>query len=282
MTTHVFDTTGPVRVTIDLPHGSVRIVASDRTDARVTVTPDGAADADTATRVTFVDGELTVRGPAQRRFAWALDWLRGSTAENLDIELPAGSHVKATVSMGEYRCDGPLGECSLFTRYGDIRVEEGGPLTLETTYGEVHVEHALGAAELSTASGDIEARTLDAAATVRNDYGSTRIGHAGGDLQVTGLYGDVRITRAEGGVSARTAYGSVRIDEVVRGTVELTTTSGVLEVGIRPGTAAWLDVSSSSGKVRNSLGTRDNPDGFTETVEIHAHTGSGDIVVRRA
>lgn len=282
MTTHVFDTTGPVRVTIDLPHGSVRILASDRTDARVTVTHDGSDDAETATRVTFADGELAITGPAQRRFAWALDWLRGSTAENVEIELPAGSHVKATLSMGEYRCDGPLGECSLFTRYGDIRVEEGGPLTLETTYGEVHVEHALDDAELSTGSGDIEARTLDAAGTVRNNYGGTRIGHAGGDLRVAGLYGDVRISRAEGGVAAKTAYGGVRIDEVVRGTVELTTTSGVLEVGIRAGTAAWLDVSSTSGKVRNSLDARDNPDGFTETVEIHAHTDSGDIVVRRA
>ena len=78
------------------------------------------------------------------------------------------------------------------------------------------------------------------------------------------------------------AWGESGPFEVVRGTVELTTTSGVLEVGIRAGTAAWLDVSSTSGKVRNSLDARDNPDGFTETVEIHAHTDSGDIVVRRA
>ncbi|MFC7656682.1 hypothetical protein ACFQV8_09595 [Pseudonocardia benzenivorans] len=27
---------------------------------------------------------------------------------------------------------------------------------------------------------------------------------------------------------------------------------------------------------------RDNPDGFTDTVEVHARTAGGDIVVRRA
>ncbi|GAY12949.1 DUF4097 family beta strand repeat-containing protein [Pseudonocardia sp. N23] len=281
MTDHVFDTPGPVRVTIDLPNGNVRVVASARADTRVTVSP-ADPDADTTTQVSLLDGELAIKGAPQRRFGWALDWLRGSTAENVEIELPAGSRIDATLAMGEYRCDGPLGECRLATRYGDIRVDEAGPLRLETTYGEIHVEHARGDAEIMTGAGDIQVRTLDGPATVKNDYGGTRIEHAGGDLQVTGLYGDVRITRAEGGVNARTAYGGVRIDDVARGVVDLTTTSGVLEVGIRAGTAAWLDVSSASGRVRNSLTSHDNPDGFTDTVEVHAHTDSGDIVVRRA
>ena len=48
--------------------------------------------------------------------------------------------------------------------------------------------------------------------------------------------------------------------EVVRGSVVLETKIGDLEVGIREGTAAWLDVSSRHGRVHNALETTDSPE----------------------
>jgi DUF4097 and DUF4098 domain-containing protein YvlB len=277
-----FDTPEPILVTLDVPHGNVRIIAGKRDDTRVTVLGDTSSDTASQARIEFVNGQLLIKGPQQRRLGWALNWLRGSDPFDVEIELPAGSRVHCKVSMGDYRCEGPLGECRLTTDYGDIRFDEGGPLHLTTAYGEIHVERAVDHAELSTSAGDLRIREIDGTATLKNNYGETRVGEITGDLQVEGLYGEVRVDRARAGVAARTAYGSVRIKEVARGAVELTTTSGELEVGIRAGTAAWLDVSSGSGQVRNSLDAHDSPDGFTDTVEIRARTQDGDILIHRA
>ena len=84
------------------------------------------------------------------------------------------------------------------------------------------------------------------------------------------------------GLVARTADGSVRLGEVVRGTVSLRTASGSVEVGIRSGTAAWLDVKSSAGEVRTELESTGDPGGAGDTAEITARTWDGDITVFRA
>ena len=47
------------------------------------------------------------------------------------------------------------------------------------------------------------------------------------------------------------------------------------------GTAAWLDVSSQHGTVRNALQPADAPGADDDTVELHAHTSWGDILIRR-
>jgi len=72
------------------------------------------------------------------------------------------------------------------------------------------------------------------------------------------------------------------IGEVARGVTTLTTTSGELEVGVRHGSAAWLDVSSLYGVVHNSLGPSDGPQQSDETVEVHAWTAYGDITIYRS
>ncbi len=61
-------------------------------------------------------------------------------------------------------------------------------------------------------------------------------------------------------MTATTAHGTLRVGDVARGSVQLETATGAIEVGIRQGTAAWLDVSSGSGQVRNTLTTSDAPE----------------------
>lgn len=275
-----FDTPGPVLVTLDLPHAGVRIVASERGDTHVSV--GGTDEAAAAVRVALVGGQLLVKGPLPRPLGWALDWLRGGEPLDVEIGLPAGSRVDAQVTSGDYRTEGPLGECRLVTGYGDIRLEEGGPVQLTSRYGEIQVGRATGHAELSTSAGDVRVGEVDGTAGITSSYGEVRVGTVTGDLAVKGLYGEIRVDHAHAGVSARTAYGSVRIEEVVRGSVELTTSSGELQVGVRAGTAAWLDAHSAAGRVRNSLDVHDSADGFVDTVEIRARTSDGDILVRRA
>jgi len=81
---------------------------------------------------------------------------------------------------------------------------------------------------------------------------------------------------------AKTANGNIRIGEVVNGAIVLETAAGELEIGIREGTAAWLDVSSQYGRVRNLLDETDSPEQSEATVEIRARTSYGDIKIHRA
>ena len=55
-----------------------------------------------------------------------------------------------------------------------------------------------------------------------------------------------------------------------------------LFLGIRPGTAARLDVHTQYGKVRNDLTATDGPAETDEQAEVRARTAFGDILIHRA
>ena len=52
-------------------------------------------------------------------------------------------------------------------------------------------------------------------------------------------------------------------------------------ITVPEGTAAFLDVASEHGSVRNGLTPTEGPVQDESTAEIHASTGFGDVVVRR-
>ena len=80
---------------------------------------------------------------------------------------------------------------------------------------------------------------------------------------------------------AKSANGDVRLGDVARGSVVLETRLGDLEVGIREGTAAWLDVRAAAGKVLNTLEAAEAPDRSADTVEVRGRTSAGSVVIRR-
>ena len=143
------------------------------------------------------------------------------------------------------------------------------------------MDRATGHAEVTTGSGDVRLRELDGSAVIKNSNGDTWIGAAGGDLRVNAANGDIAVDLAHASVGAKSANGDVRLGEVVRGSVVLETKMGDLEVGVREGTAAWLDVNSRFGHVHNSLDAADAPEPSAETVEVRARTSVGEIVIRR-
>src|SRR5206468_7129634 len=101
------------------------------------------------------------------------------------------------------------------------------------------------------------------------------------DLRLNTAYGDIAVGLALTGIVAKTAYGAVRIDELVRGSAVLETGFGAMEIGIREGTAAWLDIDSGQGVIRSELDAAAGPEQAEDTVKVRARTGFGDIVIRR-
>ncbi|KAF0848725.1 hypothetical protein [Nocardia caishijiensis] len=207
---YTFATTAPVTVSVDVLSAGVTVIASDRTDAVVTVAPSDAGKkgdvrAAEQTLVEFADGTLTVVTPKSWRTHSPFG---GNPSIELTIEVPAGSHLTGTAGVGQLRGNGALGACDLSISLGDIVLE-----------------------------------------------------------------------CPQGPVTAKVAKGDIRIGEVTRGEIQVETSMGELEVGIRPGTAVQLETETAVGAVRNTI-VPAAPNG--ESVRLHARNSVGDIIIRPA
>jgi Putative adhesin len=279
---NTFETPQPITATVDVVVGDVRILAGDRNDTVVDVQPSDAADpqdvkAAELTRVEYDNGQLLVKAPKLR--SWLPRRDGGSIA--VTVELPAGSNVRGTSQFADFHCDGRLGESRFKTQMGGIELEQVDTLHVKTGIGDITAERVTGRVDVTAGSGDVRLRTLDAAAAIKNSNGDTWVGEAGGDLRVSAANGRISVDVARASVVAKSSNGDVRLGEAVRGTVVLETQLGDLEVGIPEGTAAWLDVRSTAGRVHNALEAADAPGSSAETVEVRGRTTAGNVVIRR-
>jgi hypothetical protein len=283
----VFTTPEPISVTIELSAGDARIIASDRADTVIEVRPrddSKASDIKAAeqTQVEYSSGRLLVKS-RQRNFIYegarsVIGPGRGSPVD-VTIELPTGSHLQGDSGMGDFGCEGHLGECQLKTGMGNIHLNHTGTLHLKTGMGSIAVDRASGDADVTTGSGEVRIGHIEGAAVIKNSNGDTAVGEVTGDLRVKSANGRISVDRAHASVIAKTANGNIRIGEVMRGAIVLETAAGELQVGIREGTAAWLDVSAHHGRVRNSLDEASSPEQSEATVEIRARTSYGNILI---
>ncbi len=83
-------------------------------------------------------------------------------------------------------------------------------------------------------------------------------------------------------MTAKTAFGDIRLGVLSHGSIEAKTAYGQIEIGVLDGVTAWLDLSTSFGRVDNQLEDIGRPSADEQTTEIRAHTAMGDIKVGRA
>ena len=261
-----FDTPSPIQIRIDGSGGSLRVRATDRSDTVVTVRAQQPAQlrrrpgrrADTG-RVRRRDGSSS-----RRRVVLGLLFFGTGPSVDLDLLVPEGSGLEAALTAGDVDCEGRLGDVRIDNRYGDIRIDRAATLRARTSAGDVTV----GAGRRGRRGRHL----------LRGDPGPR-----GGRPAAAGQ----RLRRHHRGARARLGrrVHQVRPGErppAVRGSLDLATSYGKVETGIAEGVPAWLDLESSSGKVRNLLTPSDAPGGSDEPLRIRARTSFGDIVVRRA
>ncbi len=278
-----FETPESISAVISLSAGDVRVIASDRTDTVVEVRPsDRSKTADVRaaeqTRVEFSHGRLLVKAPKTWR-RYSLFGTGGSV--DVEIELPSGSEVQGDADYADFRADGRLGECRFITSAGQLWLDHTGPLRLETSAGGISVNRADGHTEV-TGCGDVRIREIAGTAVIKNLNGNSWIGDITGDLRCNSANGEIAVDRACSTVAIKTANGNIRVGEIVRGAVVLATSCGNVEVGIRQGSAAHLDVGSQYGRVHNTLTASVSPGPAEDTIELRARTSFGDVTVRRS
>jgi DUF4097 and DUF4098 domain-containing protein YvlB len=278
-----FQTPTPIVVDVDLGWGDLHVVASDRADTVVEVRPANAeksGDVKTAAeaRVELVGDVLTVRTTK----GWLHYTPFGNSGQvDITIQVPEGSEVRGTTGAGRLLAEGAVGAVAYRSGAGDVRVDEAERVTARTASGAIIIGRATGAVELTSSAGSIRIRELSGEALIKNPNGSTTIGEVTGTLVVQGAHGDVTIADARGTVTAKSSYGNLLVERIDGGRVQLEAGYGSIEVGVAEGTAAWLDVSSQHGMVRNKLQPSDAPGVEENTVELHARTSWGDILIRR-
>jgi DUF4097 and DUF4098 domain-containing protein YvlB len=285
-----FNTPSPIAVALDLYVADVRLAVSDRTDTIVEVRPSdpnkaGDIKAAENTRVDYDDATRTLsivsRKPRSRFVNFS-----SKRPESIDvvIQLPTDSDVRGEADLGDFQADGALGTVVLKTDLGAVRLAETGPLNLRAGVGQVTVEGVSGSAEVHSGSGDIRIGAVDGTADVSTGNGKARVGVVTGPATVKGSNGSVSVDRALTDITAASANGEVRIGEVVRGKVSATSKNGSVEVGIREGSAAWLELNTEVGRVYNELASSDAPEAGEQVdkVEVRASTKLGDVTIRRA
>ena len=280
-----FATPEPISVEFEVMNADIRITAGTGTETTVDVAP--ADDSSTAirdaqeTEVNFNGTTLAIRQPRPKRRLFTESAKRAGIL--LTIELPAGSTLSGKGGLVTMRANGALGEFSMHSGAGALNLEETGPFSVETASSSINVTKVVGKVNVNAANGQIWFGTIDGPGAIKTVNGSVGIGDALGDLEVNGVNGDVSIDHAHTDMQAHTISGSVRVGEVSKGSVVLETAAGSIEVGIKQGTAAWLDAKAMMGSVRNGLtGSDAEPAGAENTVQVRARTRMGSIDVHRA
>ncbi len=277
-----YSTPIPIDVAVNLPVGRIDVVAGDRTETIVTVspsTPARAIDRRAADETTVdFDGErLTIVSPKPR-----FSVIGPSESVDVTLELPLGSRLTAEISVGGVRTVGRLGATRIKAMTGPVELDSTEDLWLHAGHGNATVGTAVGDIEITADHGQIRIGTVSGDAILKASHGTIMIGQSGGDLEAQLSYGDLDLTTALASVTAKAAYGSIRLGEISSGSLQLETGYGQITIGVRPGVPAWLDLSSKKGHVRNQLDSDQAPDTAERSVAVRARTQFGDITVQRA
>jgi len=277
-----YNTPNPIDLAINLQVGRIEVVASDRADTVVTVSPTNPAKAvdrrgAEETKVDFDGQRVTITGPRPR-----FSWIGPTESVDVMVELPTGSRFTAEIAVGGVRAVGRLGATRVKSSMGPVDVDTTGDLWLRASHGNATVGIAEGGIEITADHGQIRVGTVTGDAILKASYGTILVGESGGDLDARLSYGDLEITKALASVSAKTAYGDIQLREVSSGSIGVESGFGQVTIGVQPDVPAWLDLSSKYGHVRNQLGGGRAPDPTEQTVAVRARTQGGDITVQRA
>jgi hypothetical protein len=279
-----YNTPTPIDLAVNLQVGRIEVVASDRADTIVTVSPTNASKAVDRrgveeTKIDLDGTRLTISGPRPR-----LSWIGPGPNDSVDIrvELPTGSRLTAEIAVGAVLTTGRLGATRVKNSLGAVDVEATGDLWLRVSHGNATVGTANGSVEITADYGQIRIGTVTGDTVLKSSHGTVLVGESGGDLDAKLSYGDLEITRVLGSLSAKTAYGNVTLGEVSNGSIEVESGFGQMSIGVRPGVPAWLDLQSKNGHVRNALDGDSAPDPSEQSVSVRARTQFADIVIQRA
>ncbi|MEV7729919.1 DUF4097 family beta strand repeat-containing protein [Streptomyces sp. NPDC087917] len=214
-----FDTPAAVSAVLDIPAGHVHLIAADRSDTTVEVLPADASkgrDVKAAEQITveYADGVLRVGSPEPTN-----KLIGNSGSVKVTVHLAAGSTVEAKLAAGDFQTTGRLGDVTVESAQGSIRLDETAGARLTLLAGDITVGRLGGSAEISTQKGDINiAEAVRGTVTLNTAAGDLSIGAAAGvsaSLDAGATVGRINNSlkntagTAELAIHATTTYGDI-------------------------------------------------------------------------
>ena len=253
---------GDVRVRCTTADGTARVRLTARGDVDlgpVEVREDGAALVVVVPNLTDQD---TPAGFTLRLGPLSLGSLgSGSTAVDVEVDLPGGSEVSARTKFGDISVVGEAGRVWARTGAGDVTVENADRVRLASGSGDVSVRSCHGG-DITTGAGDISLdEVLGADLQCRAGAGTVLIRHSRSD--------NVSIVTGSGDVTVHLSHGSL----------ECRSGTGSVETIVPRAVPVWLDLTSGIGRVTKDLEAVGAPEDGQSHLSVRARTGVGNVHV---
>jgi DUF4097 and DUF4098 domain-containing protein YvlB len=277
---HTFETPDPTMLMVRSSAGHVTVTAGDTDRTTVELTPLNAAgeQAVATATVTQRGGGIVVHLPHQRGGLF-----RQGASVDVVVHCPTGTALEVRTDAADVQATGTYSRASVTSGSGTIEVDVvTGTANLRTGSGTVTATDVRDALVAATGSGNVRVGHTARTAKVTVGSGDISISELAGDVVTKTGSGDVEVDRLDGALTTKTGSGSLTVRRAVAGSVLAKGASGSVTIGVEEGTAAWLDVSTLTGRVRQELGEAAPPTDGDNRVEITAHTVSGNLRVHRS
>ncbi len=275
-----FETPGKTALMIKTVAGHVHVTAEDGERTTVELRPLNPAGEEAVARATVEQRGSTVVVHLPRHRGGLL---RQGPDVDISVTCPTGTSLDVQADSSDIHATGSYARAVVSTGSGDIEVEDvTGVAKLKSGSGHVRAARVDDAIVVSTGSGDISVDRSGRTATLTAGSGDISIGEMAGETTTKTGSGDVEVGVLDGTLQTKTGSGNLTVRRASSGMVRATGASGDISIGITDGTAAWLDLSTVSGRVAQELGESQPPGADQQRVEITAHTVSGDVRVHRS
>ncbi|MFB7416702.1 DUF4097 family beta strand repeat-containing protein [Streptomyces sp. NPDC056210] len=215
-----FDTPSPVTAVLDIPAGPIQFIAADRTDTCVEILPadkSKSRDIKAAEQVTvaYADGVLRIEAAAAKNRI-----LGNSGSVEVTVQLPAGSHIEAKTAATELRGVGRLGDITLESAQGTVKLDETASARITLQAGNILIGRLNGPAHISTQKGDLNiAEATSGTVKLRTESGDITIGAANGTsatLDAGTTYGRIHNTlkNTDGATAALTIHATTSYGDI--------------------------------------------------------------------
>nr|WP_246221070.1 DUF4097 family beta strand repeat-containing protein [Phytoactinopolyspora mesophila] len=269
-------------VSITSRSGHVEVLAADVSEAEVHLRPSRSGDTEALAvieRATVEQHGNSLRVEVSRQGTGPS--LLPDPAIDIQVTVPQASTLTVHTGSANIRAGGGLAETSLHTGSGNITAIGCTDVLTKTGSGDIQVDD-VSSVRASSGSGNVNVERCAGRVDVNTASGDVRVTDLAGDSELRTASGNVEIGSMSARVTAKTASGDVRVQRTVEGTLEAKTASGDVTIGVASGTAAKLDCSAVSGRVRSDLAPTDAPADGDRTVAVSAKTVSGAITVTRS
>lgn len=239
--------------------GSVKVTGWDRDEVAVTGTLGRGSERLEFTG-TGVRTEVRVVLP---HFAHHVD------GSDLEIKVPAGSHLEVNTVSADIGVDGVA-----------------GPVRLESVSGRVTVGGAPREFEAKTVSGGIEIAAASAPGRASSVSGAVALRGVNGSVEASSVSGAVSVTGdAVSRAELQTTSGDIRFEAglTAGGRLDAKTVSGTVALLLPAATAADFDVTTFSGNITNEFGPQaKRTSEYGPGKELSFSTGAGGRIVAKS